>query len=829
MVSVAPIHAASSTAQPTQPPRRGLVLAGRGQPVEAERPQRLQHPVPGAAPANVGVDHGGVDEAGQHGARDRRPGPGRRRAARRCRGRRRRRRPTGAGTAAARRPRAARRTTRRWRAASGAGRRRRAGRRRADRASGRAGGAGRRGRRWTAGRRRARWPAASRRAAGRCRRPVAGPRVSARRRGGPGAARSRKTATDGTSGEIPARDRAAASGASRKAYSAASPSGSRLVASTVSRGQAGQDTSTVSRTASSRCSQLSITSRPRPVAQDGDAGREHVALHDAQVQRRRQRVRDGGRVGDRGEQQHGRRVARAAATSRATRVLPDPARPDDRDQPLASRAAGAAPRPRASRPNSRVVGRAGALGPRRRPDRRPRRRCRVRARRAPATGRGRSRRPAGAGTPGRRAAPRRPARSPPARASAAAPPARAAGRRRSAAAASPTTSSARPAPTAAAIRASVTSRCSCAQPSTAAAIGATSVRSASTGPRHSACASLQQRRTRRRSARARAAQQRAAPARRPARRRRGRAGSRPWRVCSRAAAGPRCARSRETWVCRACRPDSGTSAGHSASTRWSTVTVRPSASASSASTARRLGPRHLDRRAVDRPAAAARAPPPARVRLAHASHLRATACRVRLSARRQHVHVPATARRDRSLAGTSRRREGDRTMDHDKVKEFLGRFVDRPGRHRRRRPGGDRPPARALPGARRGPGDRRAVRRAHRLPPRATSPSGCAARPPAGYVTYDPATGEFSLTEEQAFCLADPNGPNLLGGVPSPCSATCAPSRSITEAFRTGDGRRLARARRGRLRRLRRVLPARLRRRAGAELDPGAGRGRRRS
>src|SRR5690348_8446227 len=30
-----------------------------------------------------------------------------------------------------------------------------------------------------------------------------------------------------------------------------------------------------------------------------------------------------------------------------------------------------------------------------------------------------------------------------------------------------------------------------------------------------------------------------------------------------------------------------------------------------------------------------------------------------------------------------------------------------------------------------------------------------------GYVTYNPATGEFSLTEEQAFCLADPNGPNL--------------------------------------------------------------------
>ena len=53
---------------------------------------------------------------------------------------------------------------------------------------------------------------------------------------------------------------------------------------------------------------------------------------------------------------------------------------------------------------------------------------------------------------------------------------------------------------------------------------------------------------------------------------------------------------------------------------------------------------------------------------------------------------------------------------------------------------------------------------------------------------YDPSTGEFSLTDEQAFCLADPNGPEPLRRRSSSCWATCAPSRSITEAFRTGEG-----------------------------------------
>ncbi|HEU5157503.1 MAG TPA: class I SAM-dependent methyltransferase [Streptosporangiaceae bacterium] len=56
-----------------------------------------------------------------------------------------------------------------------------------------------------------------------------------------------------------------------------------------------------------------------------------------------------------------------------------------------------------------------------------------------------------------------------------------------------------------------------------------------------------------------------------------------------------------------------------------------------------------------------------------------------------------------------------------------------------------------------------------------------------GYVSYDPATGEFFLTEEQAFCLADPDGPNL----PAACLTVLGYLRAeprLTEAFRTGEG-----------------------------------------
>lgn len=56
-----------------------------------------------------------------------------------------------------------------------------------------------------------------------------------------------------------------------------------------------------------------------------------------------------------------------------------------------------------------------------------------------------------------------------------------------------------------------------------------------------------------------------------------------------------------------------------------------------------------------------------------------------------------------------------------------------------------------------------------------------------GYAQYQPDDGRFHLTEEQAFCLADPNGPNL----PAAALAVVGYLRSepkLAEAFRTGEG-----------------------------------------
>jgi 2-polyprenyl-3-methyl-5-hydroxy-6-metoxy-1,4-benzoquinol methylase len=56
-----------------------------------------------------------------------------------------------------------------------------------------------------------------------------------------------------------------------------------------------------------------------------------------------------------------------------------------------------------------------------------------------------------------------------------------------------------------------------------------------------------------------------------------------------------------------------------------------------------------------------------------------------------------------------------------------------------------------------------------------------------GYVSYDPATGEFFLSEEQEFCLADPNGPNLSAAFLISLGYLRAEPQ-ITDAFRTGEG-----------------------------------------
>ena len=56
-----------------------------------------------------------------------------------------------------------------------------------------------------------------------------------------------------------------------------------------------------------------------------------------------------------------------------------------------------------------------------------------------------------------------------------------------------------------------------------------------------------------------------------------------------------------------------------------------------------------------------------------------------------------------------------------------------------------------------------------------------------GYVSYDPATGQFWLTDEQAYALADPDGLYLPGAFMLVLGALRAESQ-ITDAFRTGAG-----------------------------------------
>jgi SAM-dependent methyltransferase/transcriptional regulator with XRE-family HTH domain len=57
-----------------------------------------------------------------------------------------------------------------------------------------------------------------------------------------------------------------------------------------------------------------------------------------------------------------------------------------------------------------------------------------------------------------------------------------------------------------------------------------------------------------------------------------------------------------------------------------------------------------------------------------------------------------------------------------------------------------------------------------------------------GYVHYDPATRAFSLSEEQAFALADPSGPVYLPGAFVMALGALRAEPRVTEAFRTGAG-----------------------------------------
>ena len=127
------------------------------------------------------------------------------------------------------------------------------------------------------------------------------------------------------------------------------------------------------------------------------------------------------------------------------------------------------------------------------------------------------------------------------------------------------------------------------------------------------------------------------------------------------------------------------------------------------------------------------------------------------------------------------------TVDQDKLNEFLGRFVgdlgatvaagavvlgDRLGLYR----GLAGSPATATELAERTDTDTRQVTEWLR---------GQAA---GGYVEYDPGTDRYSLTDEQAFALTDPDGPVFLPGAFQLALGALRAEPRIEEAFRTGAG-----------------------------------------
>jgi 2-polyprenyl-3-methyl-5-hydroxy-6-metoxy-1,4-benzoquinol methylase len=126
-------------------------------------------------------------------------------------------------------------------------------------------------------------------------------------------------------------------------------------------------------------------------------------------------------------------------------------------------------------------------------------------------------------------------------------------------------------------------------------------------------------------------------------------------------------------------------------------------------------------------------------------------------------------------------------IDHDKLGELLGRFVGdlgatiaagnvvvghRLGLYRGLAEG----PATAEELARRTGTDPRYVAEWLR---------GQAA---GGYVSCDPAAGQFSLTEEQAFALADPDGTLYLPGAFLLALGALRAESQVTDAFRSGAG-----------------------------------------
>src|SRR5256885_7636396 len=57
-----------------------------------------------------------------------------------------------------------------------------------------------------------------------------------------------------------------------------------------------------------------------------------------------------------------------------------------------------------------------------------------------------------------------------------------------------------------------------------------------------------------------------------------------------------------------------------------------------------------------------------------------------------------------------------------------------------------------------------------------------------GYVTYDAASGKFSLSEEQAFAMADETSPAFLPGAFQVALAAARSEEQLAAKFKTGDG-----------------------------------------
>jgi len=126
-------------------------------------------------------------------------------------------------------------------------------------------------------------------------------------------------------------------------------------------------------------------------------------------------------------------------------------------------------------------------------------------------------------------------------------------------------------------------------------------------------------------------------------------------------------------------------------------------------------------------------------------------------------------------------------LDQQKFDEFLGRFV------------GDLGATMAAGGVVVGDqlGLYRALAQKPQQPHELASATGTAARyveewlrgqAAGGYVEYDPETGSYWMTEEQAFALTDPDGPVYLPGAFQLAVGALRAAPQVVEAFRTGEG-----------------------------------------